>query len=89
MGLDKGEGKDYVQSLLDELNSTNQGADLVPILDLTFGDAIETWMGSMALPLSALRQLPYNARWRKTVNQGEPPEPIMLRSGAQDVEHVF
>jgi len=89
MGLNKGEGKEYVQSLLDELDSTNRALSLVPILDLTFGEGIETWMGSIALTVDGLRQLPYSANWRKLMNKGAPAEPMVLRSKAQDAEHMF
>ena len=47
MGLDKGEGKEYIDGVLVELDSSAQGGQgqMVPILDLTFGDGIQAWLG--------------------------------------------
>lgn len=49
MGLDKGEGVEYIDSLLADLGSTSPGGEKIPMLDLTFGDGIQTWLGSGAL----------------------------------------
>ena len=48
MGLDEGEGKEYINGIFLDLGTSAQGApgEKVPILDLTFGDGIQTWLGS-------------------------------------------
>jgi len=89
MGLDKGEGQEYVQSLIDELDATDHAGQRVPILELKFGDDLETWLGSDATTLDQLRKLPYLPEWRKLMNPKQPPEPMVLRSGIKDAEHDF
>ncbi|KAJ7222074.1 hypothetical protein B0H12DRAFT_1031320, partial [Mycena haematopus] len=47
MGLDRGEGQEYVASLFYELAGTHGS---VPFVDLTFGDGIDAWLGSGMSP---------------------------------------
>jgi hypothetical protein len=42
MGLDPGEGQEYVDGLLDELEETSK----VPFIDLSFGEGVTAWLGS-------------------------------------------
>lgn len=52
MGLDPGEGQEYVDSLIDELDSLGEemgGERPIPILDLTMGEGISPWLGSSKL----------------------------------------
>ncbi|KAJ6469399.1 hypothetical protein C8R45DRAFT_1016921 [Mycena sanguinolenta] len=86
MGLDRGEGQEYVDSLFHELAGTHAS---VPFIDLTFGDGIEAWLGSGATNVDSILGLPYDPEWRKRFNVGAPPGPMALKSGAKDVEHVF
>lgn len=46
MGLNPGEGREYIDSLLADLKATELTDDRVPALDLTFGEGVETWLGS-------------------------------------------
>lgn len=45
--------------------------------------------GPASFPIRMLRLWTYDPHWRKTVNLGEPPEPLVLSSGAKDVEQAF
>ncbi|CAL1697555.1 unnamed protein product [Somion occarium] len=89
MGLNPGEGPKYVREILEDLDATNPRLEKAPILNISFGDGIQTWLGSAAISVYSLRMTPHNPRWRESMNLGEPPEPLLLKSGAQDVEHVF
>ncbi|KAI0069697.1 hypothetical protein K474DRAFT_1670734 [Panus rudis PR-1116 ss-1] len=96
MRLNPGEAESFIQEIYDEVDSAGAGKDAaqrsekVPILDLTWGDGIETWLGSVAITVDGLRNIPYNPDWRKAMNyNGEPPEPLVLRSGVKDAEHDF
>lgn len=43
-----------------------------------------------AITEDKVREMPYNPRWREVINlNGEAPERIFVKSGAQDAEHVF
>jgi hypothetical protein len=49
MGLDRGEGTEYIQGLLEGLNrQESDGTWRIPMVDLSFGDDVETWLGSSA-----------------------------------------
>ncbi|KAI0060082.1 hypothetical protein BV25DRAFT_1828173 [Artomyces pyxidatus] len=89
MGLDPGEGREYIDGLLEELDNSSVGTDKVPLLDLTTGTGIETWLGSMAIHVDKLRAMPYDPDWRKIMNRGVISDQLKLVSGAKDVEHVF
>ncbi|KAJ7770689.1 hypothetical protein B0H16DRAFT_1685922 [Mycena metata] len=86
MRLDLGEGQEFVDSLFYELDGTHAN---VPFVDLSFGDGVSAWLGSGATTTDALRGLSYDPDWRKRFNVGAPPGPLMLKSEAKDVEHVF
>ncbi|KAJ7064718.1 hypothetical protein C8F01DRAFT_1127849 [Mycena amicta] len=86
MGLDPGEGGEFVDSMFVEIESAG---DKVPFIDLSFGDGISAWLGSGATTEGSIRVIPYDPDWRKRFNVGAPPRPMLLRSGAKDVEHVF
>ncbi|KAH8101077.1 hypothetical protein BXZ70DRAFT_107136 [Cristinia sonorae] len=87
MGLDPGEGREYIDGLLADVT---RGENQVPILDMSVGDdGIDPYLGSIAIPLSMLRSSTYDPNWRKSINMGDPAEPVALRCGAKDVEHVF
>ncbi|KAJ7868581.1 hypothetical protein B0H14DRAFT_3132623 [Mycena olivaceomarginata] len=86
MGLEPGEGLEYVESLFFELAGAHAK---VPFIDLSFGDGISAWLGSGATTVDSIQAIPYDPDWRKRFNVGAPPRPLKLRSGAKDVEHVF
>lgn len=44
MGLNSGEGKEYIQDLMNDL----QRDDTIPILDLTWGRGLQAYLGSCA-----------------------------------------
>ena len=48
MGGHKGEGKEIVADILNDIDSTSEsrGRDPAPMLDLTFGDGVQPWLGS-------------------------------------------
>lgn len=43
-----GEGREMVRDVLNDIDSTSgsSGRDVVPMLDLTFGDGVQPWLGS-------------------------------------------
>lgn len=44
------------------------------------------------MPATMLRSRPYNPEWRKMLNKGDPPEPVMFRppfDKLKDAEHIF
>ncbi|KAJ7931303.1 hypothetical protein B0H13DRAFT_1959813 [Mycena leptocephala] len=86
MGLDHGEGQEYVDSVFYELEGAHAK---VPFIDLSFGDNISAWLGSGATTIDSIRIIPYDPKWRERFNVGAPPGPMKLRSGAKDVEHVL
>ncbi|KAI0798244.1 hypothetical protein C8Q75DRAFT_741096 [Abortiporus biennis] len=90
MGLDPGEGKEYLANLIHEIDEKNtDGAVIVPMLDLTFGDGVQTWLGSIGMPLDQIRKLPYDPQWREKINIDGPAGALRLRTGAKDVEFEF
>ncbi|KAJ7034521.1 hypothetical protein C8F04DRAFT_1101240 [Mycena alexandri] len=86
MRLDLGEGQGFVDTLFYELDGTHAK---VPFVDLSFGDGVSAWLGSGAVTTDTLHGLSYDPDWRKRFNVGAPPGPLVLKSGAKDVEHVF
>lgn len=49
MGLDPGEGREYIDGLLAELDTTDRSTKMVPMLFLFIGDKdIQTWLGNSA-----------------------------------------
>ncbi|KAF7797959.1 hypothetical protein EIP86_009166 [Pleurotus ostreatoroseus] len=95
LGLDKGQGKVYVEELLEELDSLREEelratGEIVPILDLTFGKEIDASMGSTATTINMLRATPYDPDWRKRFNKsGRRATPMALKSGVKNAEHDF
>ncbi|OBZ76097.1 hypothetical protein A0H81_03250 [Grifola frondosa] len=89
MNLHKGEGTEYIRGLLADIDAADRSGQHVPILDLTFGDEVDTWLGSNAISLDMLRMVPYDPEWRKTINKSLQPQRMTLRNGAQDAEHIF
>ncbi|KAI0053520.1 hypothetical protein FA95DRAFT_1481533 [Auriscalpium vulgare] len=89
MQIGRGEGREYVDGLLEELDGARTGREIVPILDITTGEGIETWMGSSGLTLDRLRGVPYDPNWRKIMNKGEAAGPLRPKSGAPDAENIF
>ncbi|KAJ7034504.1 hypothetical protein C8F04DRAFT_1234152 [Mycena alexandri] len=83
MRLDRGEGQEYVDSVFPEMH------EMVPFAHLSFGNGVTAWLGSGVTSTAALRNFPYDPDWRKKFNVGVPPEPMVLMSGAKDVEHIF
>lgn len=49
MQLNPGEGQEYIQDMFENINTDRtERKTMVPILDLTWGDGLQTWMGSSA-----------------------------------------
>ncbi|EKM51382.1 uncharacterized protein PHACADRAFT_200199 [Phanerochaete carnosa HHB-10118-sp] len=80
-----GEGKEMVRDILNDIDSTSGSSerDIVPLLDLTFGD--------VAITFDSLRHHPYDPDWRKSINKKgvPPPDAILKFKNAVDVEHKF
>ncbi|KAJ3551265.1 hypothetical protein NM688_g4803 [Phlebia brevispora] len=90
LNLNKGEGREYIDGMLAELDSLEAPGELVPIFDLTLGEDIEAWLGNIGMRGDALRTLEHDPDWRKRFNKNGPPaEPLKLASGAQDAEFDF
>ncbi|KAI0071653.1 hypothetical protein K474DRAFT_1679242 [Panus rudis PR-1116 ss-1] len=94
MGMEPGEVERLIQEMYDEVDSAGAGKDAAqrsqkaPILDVTWGDVGEPWIGSVAVTLDALRRIPYDPEWRKSINfDKQPPAPLVPRSGVKDAEH--
>ncbi|GJE94140.1 zinc finger MYND domain-containing protein [Phanerochaete sordida] len=88
-----GEGRAMVDDILGDVDSTRgaRGHDYTSMLDLTFGDGVQPWLGSMSTTLTALRRRPYEAEWRKLMNRKgvPPPEGILKFGNAEDSEFKF
>ncbi|KAH7914305.1 hypothetical protein BJ138DRAFT_1177450 [Hygrophoropsis aurantiaca] len=88
--INSGEGKEYIDGLLADLDSAELGSEIVPVIYLLLGDGLETWLGSTGVPQDVLRRIPYDPKWRKTMNKDAPPaEMRFIRQGIQDAEHIF
>lgn len=89
----KGEGKEIVADILNDIDSTSEsrGRDTAPMLDLTFGDGVQPWLGSMATTIGSLRHQPYDPEWRRSMNKKgvPPPARIIKFKTALDAEHEF
>ncbi|KAF7338746.1 hypothetical protein MSAN_02197000 [Mycena sanguinolenta] len=86
MGLNRGEGQEYVESLFSE--SAGRPAR-VPYIYLSFGDGISPRLGCGSVTEDSVLSVPYDPEWRKRFNAGAPPRPMVLKSGVKDVEHIF
>ncbi|KAJ7753791.1 hypothetical protein B0H16DRAFT_1690696 [Mycena metata] len=87
MGLERGEGQEYVDSVLDSVLPQMHG--MIPFTHLSFGNDVQAWLSSGGISSASLREIPHNPDWRKGFNVGAPPEPMISMSRAKDVEHVF
>ncbi|GJE94142.1 zinc finger MYND domain-containing protein [Phanerochaete sordida] len=89
----RGEGKAMVADIMNDIDSTSasRGADAVPMLDLTLGDGVQPWLGSMATTRDGLRHRPYDPDWRKSMNKKgtTPPDRILKFKNAEDAEFKF
>ena len=45
MRLNPGEGKEYILGLVDALNGNGRRGSMIPIINLTWGDGLQTWFG--------------------------------------------
>lgn len=90
MDLNGGEGRAYIQGLIDELIEGDHTGDGVPILELKLAPGLEIYLGYLMSSRSKLRQITYNSHWRELMNPKSPPGPMPpLKSGAQDAEFRF
>ncbi|TCD69565.1 hypothetical protein EIP91_007190 [Steccherinum ochraceum] len=95
MHLDSGESRTYVAGLLDATykKTWSAGAEMIPIMHLTWGHGIETWLGRSSLDAAALRLVPYDPDWRLSLNGpgGDIALPLSAAAGlrAQDVGQIF
>ncbi|KAJ7154619.1 hypothetical protein C8R46DRAFT_1117914 [Mycena filopes] len=87
MRLDPGEGPEFMKSMFYELDGT--GSTKVPFVDLSFGEGVSAWLGRGAIDAHAVHEMAHDPEWRKRFNVGAPPEALLLKSGAKDVEHVY
>ncbi|KAJ7695336.1 hypothetical protein B0H16DRAFT_1843041 [Mycena metata] len=86
MRLDLGKG----QEIIDDPFYASDGAHAnVPFVMFSFGDGVPALLGSGGMTTDSLRGFSYDPDWRRRFNVGAPPGPLMLKSGAKDVEHVF
>ena len=48
MQLNPGEGEEYIRDLIDamNINENERQGSMVPIIDLTWGDGLQIWLGS-------------------------------------------
>ncbi|TCD64193.1 hypothetical protein EIP91_004426 [Steccherinum ochraceum] len=92
MGLDDGESRSFVAELL-EASAQTWGTHGIPVMDLTYGNGLQGWLGCGGVPLSALRGTPHDPDWRLSINEGggDAVLPYMeaVKTRAQDAEHVF
>lgn len=90
MDLNGGEGRAYIQGLIDELIEGDHTGDGVPILELKLAPGLEIYLCYLMSSRSKLRQITYNSHWRELMNPKSPPGPMPpLKSGAQDAEFRF
>lgn len=94
MGLDKDEGKQYVDDLLEDFcNTAMQGDQSYPTLALAFHPvhAVEAFLSYGAVTWKTLNRVPYDPDWRGKMNRsGNPPTLVEIpRAGVKDVEHDF
>ncbi|KAJ7922231.1 hypothetical protein B0H13DRAFT_1983716 [Mycena leptocephala] len=73
MGLDLGEGQEYLDSLVDEFED---GRLNIPVMDLSFSEGLPVWLGSAGTSIDSIRATPYDPDWRKRFNVGPPPKPM-------------
>ncbi|KAK7677232.1 hypothetical protein QCA50_019826 [Cerrena zonata] len=90
MQLNPGEGEEYLRDMFEAIDNSSHQREMVPIIDLTWGDGLQTWLGSTAIHQDKVRAMPYNPKWREAINvDGEVPEYVLLKSGVKDAELVF
>ncbi|KAF8659834.1 hypothetical protein AX16_001719 [Volvariella volvacea WC 439] len=91
MGINAGEGKEYIDDLLKEYSILKGGSPLIPILFLAFhsGRKVGPYLGCSAISLERLRRSTYDREWRKLINKKNPPKDLRIQNGPQDRENVF
>ncbi|KAI0792227.1 hypothetical protein C8Q75DRAFT_625956 [Abortiporus biennis] len=70
MRLNPGEGREYIDSLISNVAkmNTTTGTEMVPMLDLTFGNDLQAWLRSTPMLLNSIRRIPYDPNWRDKIN---------------------
>ncbi|KAJ7753792.1 hypothetical protein B0H16DRAFT_1459265 [Mycena metata] len=86
MGLERGEGQVFVDNMFPKAHDVHARIHFV---DLYFGHGVSASLGTGAMNSVVLRENPYDPDGRKGFNVGAPPKPLVLRSGAKDVKHIF
>ncbi|KDQ53657.1 hypothetical protein JAAARDRAFT_80540 [Jaapia argillacea MUCL 33604] len=89
MGLNEGEGKEYID---DVSGASGRGGELrMPILDLSWGNGIQAWLGGRSFTTNVLHNNPYDPDWRRLINpDGQPPLPLQFPGqDLRDAEYIF
>ncbi|KAJ7594057.1 hypothetical protein C8J56DRAFT_925905 [Mycena floridula] len=103
LGLSKGEGKGFLQEMLDEFDHVHEsehysrgpgpGEAHIPIFHLTFSvtNEVQTFLGFAGVSKTQMARLPHDPKWRSKLNTtGPPPEPLQFaRKGIRDAEYIF
>ncbi|EGO04047.1 hypothetical protein SERLA73DRAFT_175780 [Serpula lacrymans var. lacrymans S7.3] len=98
MGLDKGEGAEYIQNCLQDptfnsdVSSSSYGEKMIPVPSLFMGVNLQAVLRCTCVSTDLLRMKPYNPQWRNAVNKLEDAPPLKLqleRSEIKDAEYIF
>ncbi|OCH91716.1 hypothetical protein OBBRIDRAFT_791940 [Obba rivulosa] len=92
LSLEPGEGRAHVDGHFTEADAVDAKDARAPVLVLMASDShscLQPYIKLYSQSLRNLQEIPYNPNWRGIVNQGAPLEPLRLRSGVKDAEHIF
>ncbi|EPQ50393.1 hypothetical protein GLOTRDRAFT_141508 [Gloeophyllum trabeum ATCC 11539] len=90
LNSERDETQAYIKTAVDALEVGNpwEYVQMVPILHMLHDEAgNNSSLRTSGVTLKGLRYIPYNAEWRKTINQSGDDAPGAL--GAHDHEHDF
>jgi len=85
MGLDAGEGEEYINGLIQDVVKKGRW----PMLSFVMGNQLRGWLSTGSFTADTLRETQYNPNWRKLMNIGEPPKLWNIRPDLRDQEHIF
>ncbi|TFY53032.1 hypothetical protein EVJ58_g9675 [Rhodofomes roseus] len=87
MGLDRGEGVEYCDGLLQEPERTQTGLTFIPFLTLRYHEGFASaWLNCDEIDTRKLESGTYNRNWRKNINGNRPPTQLVLRDDIEDAE---
>ncbi|KAK0501488.1 hypothetical protein EDD18DRAFT_737949 [Armillaria luteobubalina] len=96
MGLKAGEGKSFIDEVLEEFDhgpgNGLGGSISIPIICLMFSPAgeVQTYLSCHSVTKDQLKSARYNPDWRKDLYPSAPPGQIkLIRRGPKDAEHIF